>query len=150
VLAAPVTHALASAAVDAPELFDIDVHELAGPLALIALGRLQAQSSQPAHPDPGQDPRHRRERHAQQLRDLKTGEPQSAQRGDRLDPPLAGAIGHHIRRRAAIQQTALSAAAVTGHPLPTGSWTGFRGGRGSLDRPALLDDPQHHPTPLRQ
>ena len=35
---------------------DVDVDELTPPLALIALGRLQAQSPEPPHPDPGPDP----------------------------------------------------------------------------------------------
>jgi hypothetical protein len=45
VLAQPVADAFAGAALDAPELFDVDVDELPGPFALIALSRLQAQPS---------------------------------------------------------------------------------------------------------
>ena len=40
VLAQPVADAFAGAALDAPELFDVDVDQLSGPLALIALSRL--------------------------------------------------------------------------------------------------------------
>ena len=46
----------AGAALDPPEAFDVDVDQLAGPLALIADRGLQAESSELAHLDPGQDP----------------------------------------------------------------------------------------------
>ena len=99
--------ALAGAAVNAPELLDIDMDQLARTLAFVSLGRLQAEPAETAHPDPGQDARDRRERHPQQLRDLRAREAQSPERGDRLDPSLIGPVGHRLRRRAAIQQTAL-------------------------------------------
>jgi hypothetical protein len=83
--------ALAGAALDAAELLDVDVHELAGTLALVAARRLEPEPAELAHPDPGQDPRHRRERHPQQLGDLRTGEAQPAQRRDRRDALLARA-----------------------------------------------------------
>jgi hypothetical protein len=54
--------ALAGAALDASELLDVDVDQLARPLALIALRGLHPQPAQPTHPDPGQDPRHRQDR----------------------------------------------------------------------------------------
>jgi hypothetical protein len=56
VLAQPVTDAFAGAALDAPELFDVDVDQLARPLTLIALGRLEPEAAQTAHPDPREDP----------------------------------------------------------------------------------------------
>ena len=40
---------------DPAELLDVDVHQLAGPRALVALSRLEAEPPEPAHPDPGQD-----------------------------------------------------------------------------------------------
>jgi hypothetical protein len=67
--------ALARAAVDAPELLDVDVDQLAGPRSLLAVRGLQAQAPQPAHADPLKDPRHRRERHAQAFGDLCPGQP---------------------------------------------------------------------------
>jgi hypothetical protein len=121
VLAQAVTHALSGAALDAPELLDVDVNELAGALALITLGRLEPEPAQTAHPDPGQDPRDRRDRHREQLGDLRASEPEPAQRGDCFDPLLAGAVGHDLGRAAAIQQSALSASPVSGQPLPTRS-----------------------------
>jgi hypothetical protein len=77
VLAQPVADALARAAMDAPELLDVDVDQLAGPRALVALRGLAPQPAELAHPDPGQDARHRRQRHAEQLGDLGAGEAQS-------------------------------------------------------------------------
>jgi hypothetical protein len=43
--------------VDAPELLDVDVEQLAQPRALVALRGLQPQPRELAHPDPGQDAR---------------------------------------------------------------------------------------------
>jgi hypothetical protein len=40
----------AGAALDPPELFDVDMDQLAGPLALVALGRRQTQAPELAHP----------------------------------------------------------------------------------------------------
>src|SRR3954453_5808108 len=85
-------------------LFDIDGDELAGVLALVALGRFPAEPSQLAHPDPRQDARDRRERHPEQLGDLATGEPEPPERRDRLDPSLLGAVGHDPGRGRAVDQ----------------------------------------------
>jgi hypothetical protein len=103
----PAPDALAGAALDASELFDVDVNQLTRPSALVALRGLQAEPAEPAHPDPRQDARHRRERHREQLGDFWAGEPQPAQRGDRLDPPLRRAVGDQLGRRRAIQQPGL-------------------------------------------
>jgi hypothetical protein len=62
--AAVAVRALAGAALDAAQLLDVDVHKLAGPLALVAVGRLgRLQARQLAEPDTGQDALHRGERH---------------------------------------------------------------------------------------
>ena len=135
---------------DAAEFLDVDVDELARPFALVALGGLEAETAQLAHPDPGQDPRDRRERHRERLRDLGTGEPQPPQRGDRPDPPLAGAIGDPRRRRGAIQQTELALGAEPPHPLARAADADF-GGLGRLrQRPLLPDDPIAEQAPLAQ
>jgi hypothetical protein len=63
--------ALASAASDAAELLDVDMDQLARPLALVALDGFQAETAELAHPDPLQDPADRRDRQAQQLRELR-------------------------------------------------------------------------------
>jgi hypothetical protein len=104
VLVQAVADTLAGATLDAPELLDVDVDQLAGAGALIAQRRLEPQPPELAHPEPGQDPRHRRQRHPRQLGDLSASEAKPAQRGDRLDPPLIDAVGHHDGRRRAIHQ----------------------------------------------
>ena len=50
---------------DASELLDVDVDQLTGTSSLIALRGFQPEPAELAHPDPGQDPRHGRERHIQ-------------------------------------------------------------------------------------
>jgi len=70
--------ALADAALDPAELLDVDVHELAGSRALIAHAWLASDPSQPAHPDPGQDPGDGRERHRERLGDLGAGHSEPA------------------------------------------------------------------------
>jgi hypothetical protein len=70
-VAANAGRAFARAAVDAAQLLDVDVDQLPGDRAFIALGRLEPETSQPAHPDPRQDPRHRRERPIEHLGDLR-------------------------------------------------------------------------------
>src|SRR5688572_8708788 len=77
---------------NAPELLDVDVDELARTLALVALGRLEPESAEAAHPDPGQDSRDGRLRHPQHLSDLGTGHAQTPQAGDHLDPVLVSAV----------------------------------------------------------
>src|SRR5206468_180465 len=70
-------------------LFHVDVDELARPLLLVAVRRLERlQPPELAQPDPGQDPRHRRGRHSQRLGDLRATHPQPAQRSDRRDTRL--------------------------------------------------------------
>jgi hypothetical protein len=52
--------AMSGAAMDAPEFLDVDVDQLTRALAFVAHCWFQADPSELAHPDPGQDPRHRR------------------------------------------------------------------------------------------
>jgi hypothetical protein len=89
--------ALAGAAVDPSELLDVDIEQLAWASSLVALGGLEAQPAELAHPDPGQDARHRLEGHAQALGDLRAGHPQPSESSDCLDPPPVHAIGDHAR-----------------------------------------------------
>jgi hypothetical protein len=63
----PAEDALAGAALDAPKLLDVDVDQLARALAFVALGRLEPEAAELAHPDPGQDPR-----------DVETGRPSNS------------------------------------------------------------------------
>jgi len=69
----PVSGALAA---DPAELLDIDVDQLARPLAFVAIGRLGwSEAAALAEPDLLQPPRDRRERHAEDLGDLRGGHP---------------------------------------------------------------------------
>src|SRR4051812_24880483 len=105
------------AALDAAEFLDVDVDQLAGAFALIALRWLQAEPAELAHPDPGQDARDRRERPIEDLGDLGAGEPQAPQGRDHLDRVLVGAVGHTVRRRGTIEQPELTRGAVARDPL---------------------------------
>jgi len=69
------------ATLDSPELFDVDMDQLTRPLTLVALRGLQAEAAELPHPDPGQDARHDRQSHAQELGDLCPREPQPPERG---------------------------------------------------------------------
>src|SRR5207245_2096371 len=75
-----VSDTFAGAALDPPELLDIDVDQLARPVTLVALRGLKAQAPELAHPELPQDPGHRGVRHLQALSDLHTGQPQPTQR----------------------------------------------------------------------
>ena len=61
VVAAAAGDAFAGAADDPPQLLDVDMNQLAGPGAFVALRGLQAQAAEPAHPDPLENPRDRRD-----------------------------------------------------------------------------------------
>jgi hypothetical protein len=61
---------------DPAELLDVDVDQLAGPVALVALWRLDPDPAELAHPDPGEDARDGRERHPERLCDLRAREAQ--------------------------------------------------------------------------
>jgi hypothetical protein len=86
-----------SATVDPSELFDVDVDQFARPLSLVAHRGLEPQPPELAHPDLGENPRHRGDGHAERLSDLWTGEPQSSERSDRLDALLPNAMRDPMR-----------------------------------------------------
>jgi hypothetical protein len=70
---------------DAPELFDVDVQQLAGVAALVAVGRLEwLEARELAQADALEDSRDRRQCHAQALGDLARRHPQAAQQFDDL------------------------------------------------------------------
>jgi hypothetical protein len=58
---------------DAPELFDVDVDQLTGHLPFVALGGLETDAAELAHPDPRKDLADRRQGHVQRLGDLRAG-----------------------------------------------------------------------------
>src|ERR1700740_2555498 len=141
-MARPASDALAGAALDASQLLDVDVDQLAGALALVAPCGLEPQSSELAHPDPGKDSRDRGERHPEDLGDLRAREAQPPQRRDRLDSLLLGAVRDRIRRRGAVEQPELALGAVTPDPLASTTHADL-GGLGCLrQRPSFL----HHPS----
>src|SRR3954447_19542918 len=143
-------HAMTSAARDPAEFLDVDVDQLARPLAFIALGLLEPETSELAHPDPGQDPRHRRQRHPERVGDLRASEPQPPERGDRLDPPLAGAVRDEPRRRGPIEETGIALDQEPTHPLASAPDADL-GGRGRLGhRPPFDNDTTGKQPPLVQ
>jgi hypothetical protein len=115
--------AMPSAAMDPPDLLDIDVQQLARSRSLVAFCGLQPEPAEFAHPDPGQDPRHGRDRHPEALGDLSAAHPQPTERSDHLEAPLIGAVGHHDRSRGAIHQPSRPFQPVPGQPLARGAVT---------------------------
>jgi hypothetical protein len=122
------------------ELLDVDVQQLAGVAALVAVGQLgRLEPAELAQPDAQQHRRDRRERHPQTQRDLGAGHPQAPQRDDDLDALLGRALpdpGRHRgtakrpaspsvrQRRPHFEQvrsltSAAAAAFVTDHPCST-------------------------------
>ena len=89
--ASPVGHAGdpgSRAALDPTPAFDVGVDQLTGPLALIPLRSLEANASESAHPDPGQNPRSVDRGMSRTSAISRPVEPRPSQRGDRLDPLL--------------------------------------------------------------
>jgi hypothetical protein len=86
--------------------------------------------------------------HVEQLGDLRAGEPQSAQGGDRFHPCGRRAVGHPARRRGTINQPGVTLGQIAAHPL-AGSLAAHFGRLGGLrDRPSLLTNSPNHPTTL--
>jgi len=110
-------HMFASAALDPAELLDVDVYELARPRALVTHRLLEPEPAKPAKSEPGQDPRHRRERHPQRLGDLSGGKAQSTKLDDRFDPIGGRSISDPSGSRRAIAKAPLTFAAIPADPL---------------------------------
>jgi hypothetical protein len=109
--------ALAGATLDPAELLDVDVDELARAHALVALGRLEPEAAEPAHPDPRQDPGDGRLSHPQHLGDLGAGHAQAPERCDHLDPPLIGAVVDALGGGAAVKQSSCTLVPEAADPL---------------------------------
>ena len=120
VVRAAAPDALARAALDAPQLLDVDVDQLAGSLALVAQDRFEPEPSELAHPTALQDRRDRRQRAVEQLGDLRPGEPQAPQRDDHLDSLLISPVRDPLGCRGPIAQTSLPFGAIARHPLRAG------------------------------
>src|SRR5712691_6151992 len=124
--------------------------QLAWPLALVASCGLEAKTAEPAHPDPGEDPRDGRERHPQGLGDLRTREAQPPQGGDRLHALLAGAMRDRVRGRRAVEQAELAVGAVAPHPLARAADADLRGLSCLRQRPLLINyAPAQKPTSIQ-
>src|SRR5438876_5132817 len=141
VLAQTVADALAGTALDPPEPLDVDVHELAGPRALVADRLLEPDPPQPTEAEAAQDAGDRRERHLEHLSDLGRGQAQRAQGDDRLDPLAGRAVGDSARSRGAIEQASIALQAVATRPFARAAHAdaGVLGRR--LQRPSLDDHP---------
>jgi hypothetical protein len=136
---------------DPPELFDVDVQQLAGMSALIAVGRLgRLKPAELAQADAPQHGRDRRQRHVQTPGNLGPGHPHTPQGSEHLDAILTGAMRHRPRRRRPINQPCLPLGPVAGQPLRAGA-VAHSGGLGRpRDRPTLLDHTTtHHKPTLR-
>jgi hypothetical protein len=138
------------AALDAAEFLDVDVDQLARAFALIALRRLQPEPAELAHPDPRQDARDRGQRPIEHLGNLGPGEAQPAQRRDRLDRVLVGAVGHAMWRRGAIEQPELAFGPVARDPLRARALADFGRLGGLRQRPPVLNHSRDHPLALSQ
>ena len=139
------------AALDPAELLDVDVDQLAGPLALVAAGGLEPKQAQPPQPDPGEDPGDGLLGHRQQLCDLGAGETQAPQRRDRLDAVLRRRVVHRVRRRGAIEQAGLTLGPEAADPLARRPPLADLGGPGRLSqRPILINDPPAEQAALVQ
>ena len=118
--ACPVGHADDAgrgAALDPAEFLDVDVNQLPRTSSLVALGWLEADASELAHSDAGEDPRYGRYGHAEYFGDLRSGESQPSQRSDRLHLALRGSMRDRPRRRGSVHQPELALGAIPAHPL---------------------------------
>lgn len=131
---------------EAGELLDVEMQELARPLALIAAhrrGLVQAlEASEPAPLQPGGDSG------ACQLqlrRDLFGGEPIiPPQALHHVDPGIERAVGDRLRPRGAVLKPRRPGLTEAGQPLARRPLAHAKAGRHVSDRPPLLDDAPHH------
>jgi hypothetical protein len=112
-----------------------------GALSLVAVGRLRRlQARALAQPDPVQPPRDRRERHVENLGDLRRRHPQSPQSLDCVQALSGQPRGHLLGGGAAIQESGISLSAPAVQPL-AGRALADAGGLGRHhQRPVLLFD----------
>ena len=133
---------------DPSELFDIDVQQLAGVAALVAvrwLGRLQPAAL--AKPHAQQQRRDRRGRHPETERDLGARHPQLAQHDNDLDEIVGRAVRDRVRRRGTVKQPGLALSPIARDPLRAGPLAHAGGHRRLRERPPLLEHPTHHRQP---
>src|ERR1700733_7898671 len=132
-------------AVELAELFDVDVDELAGMLALVAahgLGRLQHLELVQAQPL--EDAAHRRRRDADLGGDRLAGQPLAPQRRDTLHHRLRRRPAQPVRPRAAVGQPRQTIALMTFDPFarrPRANAYGARNGLRRLPACSQAHDP---------
>src|SRR6266566_5266565 len=146
--------AFAGTGFDPAEPLDVDVDELARSRALVADRPLEPETAESAQTGPSQDPRDRRERHPQRLRDLGCRETQPAQLHDRLYTIIRRAVSNPCRRRRVIEQTALALQPIPTNPLPSTTHADpgglrRRGQRRSLDHNLFAEPAPAAPTERR-
>src|SRR6266540_133106 len=148
VLAAAVADHAVPGARDPSQPLRVEVDELTGALAFVAVRRLRRyQARALTESDPPQHRRDGRERHPEHLGDLGRGHEQFAQLRDRVDPIGRRAVRNRLRRRAAVKQTRLALLApalqpAVGRPLANAGGLGRR-----RQRPALALDPLNEQLP---
>jgi len=129
---------------DAPELFAVDMDQLAGPLPLVAHHcRLGLERGELAQTQAAQNDADRGDRHGQLAGDRRATHPPLPQALDLADPLSTNAMLALMRGRAAVGQRRGAAAAVARQPaiaLPLRN----PGRVGGIDYPpTLLGDPPH-------
>jgi hypothetical protein len=141
------TDAPAGASFDPGELLDVDVDELTRPRALVADWLLESESAELAHPAPGQNPRHRRERHPERLRDLGRCKAKPTQLRDHLHTVMRGAIRDMPRRRGVITQTGQTVEPVAPDPLTSATDAHTRSRSRRDNRPTFINHELAEPSP---
>jgi hypothetical protein len=102
---APLTGDAVAHLVEAAELLDVEVDQLAGVVALVAPDRLgRCQRSEPAQPEALQDPADGRRRDTDLFGDLAPGPALATQRGDLLEGGVGRRLAQPMRPRGAIDQ----------------------------------------------
>jgi hypothetical protein len=114
-----VADAPAGTTVDAAELLDVDVDELARLCVLVADWLLEPDPAELAHPVSLEHDRDGRQRHPQRLGDLGRRHPQLPQRHDHRDPVSRCAVSDPPRRRRPVRKPCITFEPVAANPLPS-------------------------------
>jgi len=131
-----------------PQPLDVDVDELAGARALIAVRRLgRLKPGELSEPEPLEPNRDRRERQLERLGDLGGRHPEPPQALDEGDDPGRRSVRNALRGRGAVAKSARALGAPAPQPLAGGALADS-GGLGRLRQrpPLLLLDPGDEKT----
>ena len=149
-LAAAVAGDAMADAVNAAELFDVDVDQLAGVLALITahrFGRLQRSHS--VEPKAAQDARDGRLRDAGLACDLRPGPALAPQAFDTRDGLRRRGTAQAMRSRGSVLQTGQAFGPEPLDPLPHRAWADAYGCTEGLRRLPTLNNAPHHDLSTR-